>query len=64
MPKHQPKTSLILILLLAAVLSLGGCKRQDTKTSSPPDAKQFIPAVGGGTSPLPTPGVADSPVTP
>jgi hypothetical protein len=50
----------ITITLAAAVLGLGGCRRQETTTN-----KQALPLVGGSeNSPLPTPGVSDSPVTP
>jgi len=49
----------VTILLVAAILGLGGCRRVDTMTD-----KQALPLVGGETSPLPTPGAADSPVTP
>jgi hypothetical protein len=50
---------MIAITLAAAVLGLGGCRRTDTTSN-----KQVLPLVGGGNSPLPTPGVSDSPVTP
>ena len=50
---------IVAVTLTAAVLGLGGCRRQETTTD-----KQALPLVGGENSPLPTPGVADSPVTP
>jgi hypothetical protein len=50
---------IIAITLAAAVLGLGGCRRTDTNNN-----KQVLPLVGGENSPLPTPGVSDSPVTP
>ena len=50
---------IVAFTLAAAVLGLGGCRRQETTTD-----KQVLPLVGGENSPLPTPGVADSPVTP
>ena len=50
---------IVAVTLTAAVLGLGGCRRQETTTN-----KQALPLVGGENSPLPTPGVADSPVTP
>jgi hypothetical protein len=50
---------IVAFTLAAAVLSLGGCRRTETTTD-----KQVLPLVGGENSPLPTPGVADSPVTP
>jgi hypothetical protein len=50
---------MIAITLAAAVLGLGGCRRTDTTSN-----KQVLPLVGGENSPLPTPGVSDSPVTP
>lgn len=50
---------IIAITLAAAVLGLGGCRRTDTTSN-----KQVLPLVGGENSPLPTPGVSDSPVTP
>jgi hypothetical protein len=50
---------IIAITLAAAVLGLGGCRRTETTTD-----KQVLPMVKGENSPLPTPGVADSPVTP
>lgn len=51
---------IIAITLAAAVLGLGGCRRTDTNNNN----KQVLPLVGGESSPLPTPGVSDSPVTP
>ena len=53
------RTLIVAVTLTAAVLGLGGCRRQETTTN-----KQALPLVGGEKSPLPTPGVADSPVTP
>ena len=50
---------IVAVTLTAAVLGLGGCRRQETTTD-----EQALPLVGGENSPLPTPGVADSPVTP
>ena len=53
---------IVAFTLAAAVLGLGGCRRTETTTD-----KQALPLVGGEASensPLPTPGVADSPVTP
>ena len=50
---------IVAFTLAAAVLGLGGCRRTETTTD-----KQVLPLVGGENSPLPTPGVADSPVTP
>jgi len=50
---------IVAFTLVAAVLGLGGCRRTETTTD-----KQVLPLVGGENSPLPTPGVADSPVTP
>jgi hypothetical protein len=50
---------IIAITLTAAVLGLGGCRRTDTTSN-----KQVLPLVGGENSPLKTPGVSDSPVTP
>ena len=50
---------IVAITLVAAVLGLGGCRRQETTTD-----KVVLPLVGGENSPLPTPGGADSPVTP
>jgi hypothetical protein len=58
----------VTIVLVAAILGLGGCRRQETTTDT-----QALPLVGGensplptpgGSSPLPTPGVSDSPLTP
>lgn len=49
----------VTVFLLAAVLGLGGCRRQETTTD-----QQALPLVGGGSSPLPTPGLSDSPITP
>ena len=59
MLKSKLQILIITIMLAATVLSLGGCRRLDTTTN-----KQTLPLVGGETSPLPTPGAADSPVTP
>ena len=59
MLKSKLQILIITIMLAATVLSLGGCRRLDTTTN-----KQPLPLVGGETSPLPTPGVSDSPVTP
>jgi hypothetical protein len=53
------RTLFITIMLVVTVLGLGGCRRQDTMTD-----KVVLPLVGGENSPLPTPGTADSPVTP
>jgi hypothetical protein len=53
------RTLFIAIMLVVTVLGLGGCRRQDTLTN-----KQVLPLVGGENSPMPTPGIADSPVTP
>jgi hypothetical protein len=50
---------IVAITLAAAVVGLGGCRRTETTTD-----KQALPLVGGENSPLPTPGAADSPVTP
>ena len=50
---------IVTIMLVFTVLGLGGCRRQDTTTKI-----QTLPFVGGEHSPLPTPGVADSPVAP
>jgi hypothetical protein len=50
---------IVAFTLAAAVLGLGGCRRTETTTD-----KQALPLVGGEVSPLPTPGAADSPVTP
>ncbi len=59
MLKRRLQILSVTILLVAAVLGLGACRRQDTTID-----KQTLPLVGGETSPLPTPGAADSPVTP
>jgi|GEM_PF-2053493 len=61
MSRQKHHTLFLIVILLAAALSLGGCKRQDTKTDT---QQQYIPAVGGQNSPLPTPGDANSPVNP
>ncbi len=50
---------IVTIMLVVTVLGLGGCRRQDTTTN-----RQALPLLSGENSPLPTPGVADSPVTP
>jgi len=57
--KGKLQILIVTILLVLTVLGLGGCRRQDTTTN-----KQTFPLMGGENSPLPTPGVADSPVTP
>jgi hypothetical protein len=59
MLKNKLQTLIVTMMLVATVLGLGGCRRQETTTD-----KQALPLVGGENSPLPTPGVADSPVTP
>ncbi len=59
MLKSKLQILIVTIMLVATVLGLGGCRRQETTTN-----KQVLPLVGGENSPLPTPGVADSPVTP
>jgi hypothetical protein len=59
MLKSKMQILIITLMLAVAVLGLGGCRRQDTTTN-----KQVLPLVGGENSPLPTPGAADSPVTP
>jgi len=50
---------LVTVMLISLALGLGGCRRQETTTN-----KQSLPLMGSENSPLPTPGVADSPVTP
>ena len=50
---------IVAFTLAAAVLGLGGCRRTETTTD-----KQALPLGKGEVSPLPTPGAADSPVTP
>ena len=65
MPRVRLQMLLAALLLGAALLGLSGCQRRDTAaTPTPATHQQFVPAVGGGTSPLPTPGAADSPVKP
>jgi hypothetical protein len=59
MLKRRLQIVIATVMLVVTVLSLGGCRRVDTMTD-----KQALPLVGGDTSPLPTPGAADSPVTP
>jgi hypothetical protein len=59
MRKSKLQILIVTIMLAAAVLGLGGCRRQETTTN-----KQALPLVGSENSPLPTPGVADSPATP
>jgi hypothetical protein len=49
----------VTIFLIATILGLGGCRREETTTD-----QQALPLVGGGNSPLPTPGLTDSPITP
>jgi hypothetical protein len=49
----------VTVFLIAAVLGLGGCRRQESTTD-----QQALPLVGGGSSPLPTPGLTDSPISP
>ena len=58
--KGKLQILIVTIMLVLTVLGLGGCRRQDTTTTN----KQSLPLVGSENSPLPTPGVADSPVTP
>jgi uncharacterized lipoprotein YajG len=53
---------LVAATLIAASLSLAGCRRQETTATPTPAAKLLLPAVGGGHSPLPTPGADNSPV--
>jgi hypothetical protein len=50
---------LLTVVLAALVFGLGGCRRQETTIN-----KQTLPLVGSENSPLPTPGAADSPITP
>jgi len=57
--KSKLQILIVTIMLVATVLGLGGCRRQETTTDT-----QALPLVGGENSPLPTPGVADSPLTP
>jgi hypothetical protein len=57
--KRQLQVLSVTIVLVVAILGLGGCRRQETTTN-----KQMLPLSGSGTSPLPTPGVVDSPVAP
>jgi hypothetical protein len=57
--KGKLQILIVTIMLVLTVLGLGGCRRQDTTTN-----KQSLPLVGSENSPLPTPGVSDSPVTP
>jgi hypothetical protein len=57
--KGKLQVLIVTSMLVVTVLGLGGCRRQDTTTN-----KQALPLLGGENSPLPTPGVADSPVTP
>lgn len=59
---------LIVALLLGSSLSLAGC-RQDDATATPepkPKVQQMIPLAGSGaeSSPLPTPGLGQSPLKP
>ena len=57
--KGKLQILIVTIMLVLTVLGLGGCRRQENTNN-----KQALPLVGGENSPLPTPGVADSPVTP
>jgi len=57
--KRQLQILSVTIVLVVAILGLGGCRRQETTTN-----KQALSLLGGENSPLPTPGMADSPVTP
>lgn len=66
---HTRRAMLILsvVVLLILSLSLAGC-RQDDATVTPearPRVQQMIPLAGGGSdSPLPTPGIEQSPLKP
>jgi hypothetical protein len=59
MDKVKLQRLLTAIVLTAVLLGLAGCRRQETTTNI-----QSLPLVGGENSPLPTPGAADSPITP
>jgi hypothetical protein len=59
MLKSKLHILIVTLMLISLALGLGGCRREETKTN-----KQSLPLVGSENSPLPTPGVADSPVTP
>jgi uncharacterized lipoprotein YajG len=72
MPGSKRTMIWIMALLIAASIGLTGCRRQD-KTTTPtptspaaPALQQSLPTVGSGSgvSPLPTPGVGNSPVSP
>lgn len=63
------RISLVLTVLAASALGLGGCRRQDSTPPSTPPAqtapgKQILPKVETGTSPLPAPGTGASPLKP
>jgi hypothetical protein len=59
MLKGKLQILIVTIMLVLTVLGLGGCRRQDTTTK-----RQTLPLLSGENSPLPTPGVADSPIAP
>ena len=63
MPRDKRQMLLAALIFGTVVLGLNGCQRRET-TPTPATHQQFVPAVGGDTSPLPTPGAADSPVKP
>ena len=65
MPGDKRPMLLAALILGAALLGLNGCQRRETAaTPTPATHQQFVPAISGGTSPLPTPGAANSPVKP
>lgn len=56
---------LLLALLITASVGLAGCRRQEViPTVTPAVERQLLPAVNTGSSPLPTPGIDNSPVQP
>ena len=54
---RQFKTMMILLVLAAVALGVGGCQKTETKLQ-----KQSLPLVGSPVSPLPTPNAQTSPI--